>query len=292
MIQPDAHWDYAIGCGGCLYPYNEGGRYFLDGDTIINNKTYHLLYSYRATLTGLPWAGTFELDTTYKQFRYFIREDTAARKVYELNGLQDMLLFDFSLSVGDTLSGHWMGTPVAVTHIDTETLADGSVRTRWNFDVGTSYTEGVGSSEGYWNYPMYGIGWWNARSCYYDGQQQQLGNNNCFTILSQQKLETATPLSMYPNPASTATTLERPEAEVAVFELYNAMGQQVLTKQLYHQQEVVSLEQLPAGIYYYKIGTNYSGCLTNKINGYLLPKPYSTTPHVRIVGSYSPCETI
>ncbi len=70
--------------------FNES--YQIDGDTIINNKTYKKLYQYAESTTPRLYA--------------FYREDTILKKVYRLNysdfDVNEILIFDFSLSVGQT----------------------------------------------------------------------------------------------------------------------------------------------------------------------------------------------
>lgn len=87
------------------------------GDTIINALTYKKVFSYN--LQGqhdCPFPPCFEFDipyqTTSRTLISFIREDSIARKVFNLPALNldlfcdtdEHLLFDFSLAPGDTLN--------------------------------------------------------------------------------------------------------------------------------------------------------------------------------------------
>ena len=65
-------------------------------------------------------------------------------------------------------------------------------------------------------------------------------------------------LKIYPNPASEILNIEiTPTAnqQEYSFELYDILGKRVLTKTLQPNQNTINIQQLPAGVYTYKIGT-------------------------------------
>ncbi len=75
-----------------------------NGDSIVNNNTYKKLMKY-----GLPGFGTPAI-TTYSYLEALVREDTAARKVYQIltspivpSCTSEHIMYDFSLNIGDTL---------------------------------------------------------------------------------------------------------------------------------------------------------------------------------------------
>ncbi|HMC96585.1 MAG TPA: hypothetical protein VKG92_02965 [Flavobacteriales bacterium] len=133
-------------------------------DTIIAGTEYRQLRS-----TGLfdlyAWPETDPVDSYMEPDTVFVRfrDDTTARKVfiYDIGTQQEMLWFDFTLSIGDyypTSYGHPPGDyPVKVIALDSIPLNDGYHRT-WVLAIeedGTLYyqgfctiIEGVGASTG------------------------------------------------------------------------------------------------------------------------------------------------
>lgn len=207
---------------------------------------------------SLYYLYNFNVDTTITRDFAYIQEDSAARKVYIKDnqfGTGETILFDFSLLVGDTLDSCYITgyfIPQVVTNIDQVTLFDGSVRKRWHFDSGFSYTESVGCSQGYF-YPMEtGLGFWYTTHCY-SVDNVHLYGPQCFTLLNNRSLPSSTGVNIYPNPAQQQVTIDRVQEGAATFRVFNVLGQVVLTTALQQRQEQLSLRQLPAGQYYYTI---------------------------------------
>ncbi len=78
-------WQFTSCNFGCITDI-----YFTDGDTLVNNKNYKILDGYH-----------------YINRNLLLRENTAEKKVYltilEPQYTEDLLLYDFSLEVGDTI---------------------------------------------------------------------------------------------------------------------------------------------------------------------------------------------
>jgi hypothetical protein len=72
---------------------------------------------------------------------------------------------------------------------------------------------------------------------------------------------------IYPNPASTFIWVKvSGDLKGGIsLEIYNAMGQHVLTSQIYQSPEVISLQSLPSGMYYIKTGNGTSGQITKLV---------------------------
>lgn len=77
----------------CSYPqmFDQGDGQYTGGDTVINATTYKIMYA----------GGSWSQGCLYG----FIREDTAAQKVYfrDNTGAPEILLYDFSMQVGDSI---------------------------------------------------------------------------------------------------------------------------------------------------------------------------------------------
>jgi hypothetical protein len=99
------------------------GTYAAAGDTLINGVSYTRINDvYLGQITS----------TTF----YLFREDTSQRKVFGLGSGQEYLVYDFSLSVGDTfrISHPTVGVEESyvIEGIDT-VLVGNSLRKRFNF---------------------------------------------------------------------------------------------------------------------------------------------------------------
>jgi len=82
----------ALTPSACTYPnyWSDGMHYFTSGDTVVNGFNYKII---------LQNHQDFQDDCTFG----FIREDTAARKIYFQDVLDspEVLLYDFSMQIGD-----------------------------------------------------------------------------------------------------------------------------------------------------------------------------------------------
>ncbi len=154
---PDSNavWGMTAGCTdwNCgTYQYVQD---YMAGDTVIDGNTYKVIGQsvsivYGSCSCGFPPGDLGE---------GFLREDTAARKVYWRfpGSTVDTLLYDFTLELGDTLHGLYGNTGLCSEAIFTvqsidSILVGGSYRKRINFlpdpSSPPSIIEGVGSTTG------------------------------------------------------------------------------------------------------------------------------------------------
>ncbi len=135
------------------FGYNWSGRKYLGLDTIINNTTYKKIYHEmldvfctEIILSGPTYAGA-------------LREDALHKMVWFIPPYfqQEILYFDFTLEIGDTVAESYFTweTPytLIVSDIDTITTFDGAARKRWLFDSDpmndeSFVIEGIGFSGG------------------------------------------------------------------------------------------------------------------------------------------------
>ncbi len=155
-------------------------RSFVNGDTVINTITYKRISGYHAiNLTPMPcpvWA----FDNTVINDFALMREDTALRQVWLYNESisTEFLLFDFSLSQGDTFVTSYSSTPqfptdtMIVDSVYAMQLPDGTLRTRINmhalyYQWATEFMiEGIGGSAGVYLPPLnIGIGFETLLGC-------------------------------------------------------------------------------------------------------------------------------
>lgn len=118
MVTEGKYWiylNYYISADEDLLPVS-GHAISFQGDTIINSISYkkvfkHLLKGGHPCMYPPCWQFTYPYQTENKSLISFIREDSLSKKVYNLPispfGFCDTtehLIFDFSLSIGDTVN--------------------------------------------------------------------------------------------------------------------------------------------------------------------------------------------
>ena len=203
-------WD---GTGGGLISYD--GRVFVAGDTTIKNLVYTKLsnsgirtYSYQGHNSTSHFS-----DPHYA----LIRSDSTC--TYLLFDNEEVLLYDFSLQVGDTLPETFInGNTVIVSSIDTVIVNGKSLR-RFNIYepnnnslISNWYIEGIGHEYGLIE-PMF-LMMDNATGfeCYAeDGVAIFPEGSNCdLTVAVIKVMKPETALCIYPNPSQGLITLTYP----------------------------------------------------------------------------------
>jgi hypothetical protein len=100
LIRPDTYWDVFNTDGSQLCWYSGGDRHFFEGDTIILGTSYKILRAYEIIhVNPGPFCPPYAVDPNLTSETFFMREDTADKKVYFFysNENADVLLYDFSL---------------------------------------------------------------------------------------------------------------------------------------------------------------------------------------------------
>jgi hypothetical protein len=120
-----------------------------EGDTTITGQIYHKLsIPYWET----PASACGPASVTSNIYKGCVRQDTAARKVFMIRPgyVAETLLYDFNLTVGDTITGimetFFVDTVISIDSV----LVDGSFRKRWliNSSYDIYLIEGIGSTYG------------------------------------------------------------------------------------------------------------------------------------------------
>jgi hypothetical protein len=246
--------------------FNSDIKYYIDGDTIINQMSYSKLYSsgirklngnpnpYSALLHG-------GLRNSNKQVFY-----------YSVTDNQETLLFDFSLNVGDTLPVTFINdNGFIITSIDSVLVGD-QYRKRFNLTnptwidfYSTWIVEGVGHEFGLietmFEYPGKG----SRLLCYAEdyipvfpeGVICDLNLGSDENLLPQQVLQ------IYPNPAMDRLIVKTAWSGNSIIQIINLDGKILLETQLDKALTGISTENLTPGIYLIRI-IGSKGVATNK----------------------------
>ncbi len=254
LIGENKTWAVGTIGQGWLCEYSENpGRYFFRGDTLINGLTYSIMYVYHSTsITGYnpPYCAPFLVDTTGYPTDIFIREDIATQRVYRYYDDGDELLFDFSLTTGDTLD--W----IVIDTVYTITTPDG-INRRY-YSMGTFdqvyMIEGIGGCAGPFLFPMYYFENYHMLMCFKSGALEVAGER-CNELLTVSTPELNLPnIKYYPNPVTNILTIELPAAGTSYnISVYNSMG---LLHAEYHAESPsfnLDMSVLPAGVYVVRI---------------------------------------
>lgn len=257
------HYDTSLPCG-----YSELYYYYLNGDTVFQGKTYKKLYKKILELSCN--VVTYPLD-----FIGGIRQDTITRKIYcSLNylGNQDTLLYDFALSLGDTLNMPLLdmsGTPQIVDRIDSVQLLDSSYRRTFHFAPGVSGSdsliEGVGSRFGLLEPFDYGISDFKILRCFKANSILLLGSGTQCTIINDVNNSLSNfNIQLYPNPTSDDVFINSING-ILGFTLYSLEGRVCLKRVLNYETEFgIDLKNLYQGVYFIELFLN-NGVVTKKI---------------------------
>jgi hypothetical protein len=129
--------------------------------TVWGSRSYLMQEIETATIGGKQYL-LFGTNNIYDEYcSLWLREENNKILVYSTAQKKDLVLYDFTLNVGDLLSrlyvdyelssvvdydnDEWGLAPLVVTEVSTITLLDGQEHKKWTFNNGMQYVEGIGS---------------------------------------------------------------------------------------------------------------------------------------------------
>lgn len=208
-------------------------------------------------------------------YTYYLREDAQQFYYRTLLNSTEYLIYDFNLSVGDTVLNNfgdpYQDSTIIVTSIDT--LEIGQLKRKRFHTNMTEYflIEGIGSNNDFSRNPTIGNG--NRLICY-KSNEDIITINSEFTCTLPISTSISDPsfrnfnLSISPNPFSTTTRIEfdNKSNEKFSFHLFNTAGQLVSTtsKNASDQLEFFRNDLSP-GIYFFKLIIENGFTYTDKL---------------------------
>nr|NQU92444.1 T9SS type A sorting domain-containing protein [Bacteroidota bacterium] len=242
-------------------------RYGTIGDTMIDNMEYSKIYRLIDDTC---------LNISNSEYFGAIREEN--KKIYTIttyHGDQEILLYDFSKQVGDTIFSNspegYMAYPVIISSIDTIELNDGSNRRRYWLEGGyyslltECWIEGFGSIHGLFT-PLFDLitNYYEPHlSCFkQNGNTVYLNNyscDKCFCSLGTSINEISEiQIQVYPNPFSDQIIIES-KNECSEIRIYNSKGKIIQTFNTITFPTKFDLGKLPVGLYLIQmIGKDFS----------------------------------
>ncbi len=270
---PDSNATWFSGKGWCPCPPYVGIQVniwnWITGDTIIGIYTYKKIqeYTYRQNdgATSFGYVGAFRQDTSQRQI--FLRLPSATA---------DTLLYDFNLSIGDTIP-RWYVNPLypwnTIYSIDS-ILIGATYRKRFHIagiDSIEILIEGIGSSYGLLLPMDKGVEHGSKLNCYTQNSQN-LYMDSVVGYCQSPPLNVAEQndnraLAIYPNPFSIQTTLQTyMTLNNATITVDNCFGQTVKQiKNISGQTVTFSRDNLAGGLYFVHVTQDNQLIATKKL---------------------------
>ncbi|MHC1778061.1 MAG: T9SS type A sorting domain-containing protein [Lentimicrobium sp.] len=228
---------------------------FIAGDTTSGNYTYHKLYT-----NGHRYAELHPGDEYYYD-RYFgaFRNDTQNKKVYFLSQGEDVLAYDFDLSVGDTLPESNITNQMLIIVDSIDSVLVGAeyhkrfLLKTYDGTIFASLIEGIGSTCGAFSLiqPVFESGndLWCVR-LFNDIIWNYDNEFSCLLLVGMEDPEPENELTLYPNPSDGLFYIKSTSGTVKT-EVFNSLGKQILI--LNEINAPIDLSGQPDGIYLVKL---------------------------------------
>ncbi len=225
--------------------------YGMIGTSEIDGKEYSNLYQLQSgvlSLTGAEYVGAIRLDS--------------CGKVYFDNDVYNIVLYDFSPEVGDTLDMSIIGYTNLYFDSITSTLLNNATYLKFVFPEDrniVSWIEGIGSEAGILaplkvrptatdeNHKLL---------CYYEGGELIYNDcdGDCFPESTSGLNQTEeSRLSVFPNPAIDGITLNLSEVNYYKIYVYDFNGRVLLESRFYGSSNYLSLKTINNGIYMLRV---------------------------------------
>jgi hypothetical protein len=245
--------------------------YFIQNDTVLEGKTYKISRYYPYEPVNPPLLiPPFVIDTVSQPTNIFLREDTLERKVYryfEELSPKDQLIYDFSLSVGDTLHSDAIvdcfNASVIVQYIDTVILLNGEHRKRFHFETmcgPTDYIEGIGAEADFFGgyMPVFEGKGMGGFFCIIENEIP-LWNGPCeYLFVGLNSTSNNINASVYSNPNLTQLIIKVDGDLIGSnLTLFNLIGTEDLRVKINSLEMNVPIYRLQSGIYIYQIQSGY-----------------------------------
>ncbi len=255
LIESEKSWDmdyYYMG-SWCPVWFH---RYFYDGkDTVVGGTLYSKIDYFKFLSDHPMYCPPYYCDTI-QYTGYLLYEDTTERKVFIKYEGEPVLLYDFSLAIGDTFVSQYTteGIEFLVTQIDEIELLNGEMRKRWTFlDFNgwygeSSYIEGIGLESGLFS-NMIHFEWVSNLLCVQINDVQVFGEF-CYGWVGQEDL-VKDGFLVFPNPAKDLLRITIPEnCENRIIRLYDVTGHLLFQKEMISANDYIDISRFSPGMYF------------------------------------------
>jgi hypothetical protein len=255
----------------CAIPYpcieSQEYVYYVNGDSTIEGLTYKKIFKH-GTLYQYPLdevdPGTCNLLMTFNQFHALLRQEEKKIFIYDEWDNLDTLLYDFELSIGDTLPltyNQW-NDDLVVTSIDS-ILIENIYRKIFtlNSDENPQLIEGIGHEHGFTEpfLPIFECAFYLNCFSINDTSIYPVFNESCDFNLDVEERSLSSDIIFYPNPVNDNLTIQiKSNEQIEEVCSYNIMGQQKIMKfqEIDENRISVELSSLKTGLYIIELKGN------------------------------------
>jgi len=231
---------------------------YIDGDTTINSKQY--LKVYKSGYQYIDWIPNPYYNYFQHELHGFLREEN--NKWYTYDGNQDKLLFDFTMTVNDTVFSAFtipLSDPIIITAIDS-ILIDSVYKKRFHLNIafGAQYIiEDIGATTGLFE-NMEFFEWDSKLVCFAKNGISLWADSTLECNLNVNVSETKTNIgsvTLYPNPADDYTILSIPlDFNMPNILLLDSFGKTVFNKSNVRDKTIkIQLSTFPKGLYLFLV---------------------------------------
>lgn len=250
-------------------------KYFVDGDSTLNAVEYKKCY-----VSG-------DSIVTTGNFFALLREDILTKKVFAISSgnAQEHLLYDFSLSIDDTvsvfpLSFPFVWEPILVKVESVDSILIGDTFNRRLKIIGENsnsgyeeyWIEGIGSTMGIFNSGIVGIIvtdiFYPTLLCFEKEGITLFHNpnfNDCYENypVGLEETDLASQTKAYPNPTNSTLLIES-NVEILYFSILSVNGKMMMSGQMGKKSFHIDISSFPVGFYTLLLETR-KGVLVKKI---------------------------
>ncbi len=267
LIRPNTFWDEVHGNGSLFCNASGGDRYFFQGDTIILGNQYKQIRAFpMVDIYNSPgmicWPYYVDVNTNYLSFG-LLREDTIAKKVYvfDVGNNADDLLYDFNLTIGDTIHSAYagMGADLVIVNKSDTTLLNGAIREVFYLNNNEYYIESIGGSQGLFYPIQQGIGFWEELHGVIEDTTVIWGSR--VEILGINEINNNENIEISPNFTSSEFYLKVLGQIKNPIELiiYDIRGKRIRQIAITENETIILINELPQGVYIINVvGNNLS----------------------------------
>jgi len=282
---PDSSAFWTVDAGSCCYnscpgppinPYITDIKisYYLDGDTSINSLLYHKLFKNGNAHEHCAITGSVNNWWYYNNvYLGAYRQDVVSKKVYFVNYLatQECLLYDFDLSVGDTLDNcMMMGGQCAIIESIDSILIGNDYRKKFNLfqsALSVSLIEGIGSTSGLFE-PLCPFEVMGILVCFSQNNQTLYpdSTSTCSIASGINEIKTTPVVKISPNPFINQITVQVDGSMIlSEWVMYNYLGMKVRNEVIDENEFVINRSSLVPGIYILQLKSKDGAQVTQKI---------------------------
>ena len=266
---PDSNviWQGGWGTSGCFdFGWFDTYQYTVTGDTSINSIYYkiierHGFFNYNAApiYPHTGYLGAFRNDIGNKKVLIVPRDS-----------LNEMVLYDFDLNIGDTITGYLdlvaeYNTAI-ISDIDSTLIAN-NYRKRWHYQSsGLGFydgyiIEGIGCEYGFLEGLCAMMDYNGTLHCFSIGDQTlypESGPGSCdlFTSVAEPENMSAKKIYCYPNPTNSEVQVSHIDlSNIHTYIIYDQVGR-IIKRSIFGSSQIINLETVKNGIYYIEFLNN------------------------------------